>query len=121
MDAEKRGLHPTADKVSLAKSIGFRPGALRGKIEALYVDLLQVDPGIKLSVIIRDGFAAFWPQIEAYLRARHQSQLPPDQLTRLVLICSKATEIGVSVDVVENALQAAIADKLAAESTVEVR
>lgn len=93
-----------APKLSAAKSLGFRPGPLREKIEALHADLLKVDPSAKISDILRDGFSAFWPQIEAYTRARQQCTCNPEQLAALTLMCAHAQTMGLTADDIERTL-----------------
>jgi hypothetical protein len=105
---------PTHEKLSSTKSIGFRPGALRGKVDTLYTELLRHDSGLKLSDIIRDGVTAFWPQIEAYLRARQQTHIDPVALAQLTIVCAKAIEHGVTPAQLEEQLDTLIERRLSA-------
>lgn len=101
-------------KLSSAKSVGFRPGALRGQLEALLADLQKRDPNARLSDILRDGVTAFWPQIEAFIRARTESRVSPEQLTKIVLVSASALQNGMTVDELETAILDAIEEKIAA-------
>ena len=104
----------TREKLSSSKSIGFRPGALRGKLDTLYAELQKQDSGLKLSDVVRDGVTAFWPQIEAYLRARQQTNLDPVQLATLTIVCAKALEHGVTAEQLEEQLDLLIQRRLSA-------
>jgi len=70
--------HTTNSKLSAPRSIGFRPGArLRAQIEMLSDELSRPGAKVTISAIVRDGMAAFWPQIRAHLRTRARRRAKP--------------------------------------------
>lgn len=115
-----RSFHPmntttvTPEKLSSSATIGFRPGALRKKLDDLHADLIQLDSGLKLSDLLRDGLEAFWPQIEAYLRARQRSGLEPARLAELTSLCAEAMKLGVTPEQLRGQLATLVDQSLAA-------
>lgn len=99
-------------KLSGSKSIGFRPGALRKQLDDLFEELAKQDAGLRLSDLVRDGLTAFWPQIEAYLRARQQTKVDPAILAKLTVITAKAMEHGVTEEELEVLLSGLLEQKL---------
>jgi hypothetical protein len=95
-------------KLSSAKSIGFRPGPLLAeKIATLQSDVAARGGSIDITDVIREGLLGCWPQVRTHLLVRHTT--PPanaDDVARLVAICAKALEHGVSPDQIEATLTA---------------
>ena len=120
MDATKTPAACADDgKLSARKSIGIRPGVLRDRIDELYLDLRKEDSGLRLSDIVRDGLIQFWPQIEAFLRARKRNTASQKDLVKLIQICVTTIENGVTAAEIEAALNALLAAHHAAAAATK--
>jgi hypothetical protein len=109
---ESMGSNPSPEKLSSSKSIGFRPGVLRGQLDGLFSELAKNDTGLRLSDLVRDGLTAFWPQIEAYLRARQQTKLDPVELSKVTVVAAKALENGITAEELEGMISDLMEQKL---------
>lgn len=91
------------EKLSATRPLNFRPGAeLSAKIAEMQAEVEARGGSITVTSIIRDGLLACWPEIRAALLVRHT--VPPaqaDDVARLVAMCQRALELGVTVDQLE--------------------
>lgn len=81
-----------APKLSMAKAVGFRPGALREKLDAL-----SAATGRDISDILRDGITAYWPEIEA-LNTTLGRSASPQEVTKVrewIDACTHAAKLGI--------------------------
>ena len=81
-----------APKLSSARSLNFRPGpAIREAIEAL-----AAETGRNPSDILRDGIAAYWPEIEALNRNLARNAAPGEVATLRSWVdgCAAAARLG---------------------------
>lgn len=99
-------------KLSEVPTITFRPGSLGAKLADLAEELSTESAPITVSDILRDGLTAFWPQIEAYLTARQQTQLDAGELAKLTSVCARVREHGISHEELERVLDDLLARKL---------
>lgn len=105
-----KNLHiKTSRRLSSAKSVGFRAGPeLRRELVALARTLSRPGSQVTISDILREGVAAFWPQIRLYVRAQsNASQVPPRAFATIVAAGARAHRHGLTAAEIRVALSEA--------------
>lgn len=101
-------------KVSATEPTKFRAGEeLAGLMNSLQDEIIARGGSIKISRIVREGLLGCWPQVRTHLLVRHTTPVAQaDAVARLVAICSKAIEHGVTPDQIEATLDAQLEKNL---------
>lgn len=104
----------TDEKLSATRPFNFRWGKdLAAKVLQLEAEVSARGGKITPTEIIREGLLGCWPQVRTHLLVRHTTPVAEsDAVARLVAICSKAIEHGVTPDQIEATLSAQLEKNL---------